>query len=109
MRSLLAGAVVVAFVGIVAVLVFVPMEEANENPLLILVGILGKGFSDVLSYYFGSSQGSAEKQDTLDRLAEGPTGNPGDPVHTEEGSPGYDPNDPQALRRLTHPRDTYDG
>ena len=100
-RPALAAAVVAAFVGVVALLAFVAIPEPSREPLLVLVGILGKSFSDVVSFHFGSSEGSARKQDTLDRLATQPatvhashadvTGSPVT-VDSDEGEPhGADP------------------
>ncbi|MEO0560112.1 MAG: hypothetical protein AAF170_18240 [Bacteroidota bacterium] len=67
-QPVLAVVVVVAFVATVGILVYVPIPGASKEALLILIGILGKSFSDVVGYYFGSSEGSARKQDKLDAM-----------------------------------------
>lgn len=67
--------------AICAALIFVPIPDGNREPLLLALGlVLGWG-GIALAFYFGTSQSSADKTELLTR---GPSGNPGDPVHTEE-------------------------
>jgi predicted CDP-diglyceride synthetase/phosphatidate cytidylyltransferase len=76
-RSALAASVLVLFAAVLALLMLVHIPEPSENALLILLGVLAKSVSDVLAYYFGSSDGSATKQRVIDRLLPGgsePTG-----------------------------------
>lgn len=50
--------------AIAALFVFEPPAGARE-PLLILVGNLGSAFGLVVGYWYGSSSGSAQKNDLL--------------------------------------------
>jgi hypothetical protein len=46
-------------------------------------GALIAAFSLAVSYWLGSSKGSSDKADQLERQAEGPSGSPGDPIAVE--------------------------
>lgn len=68
---LVMSAFILALLGYAAWFHYSPgIEETIKAIVLIAVG-----------YWLGSSEGSKEK---TDMLATRPTGNPGDPVHTEE-------------------------
>lgn len=57
------------------------VQVSGENILFMAVGIaLGWG-GTVLAFYFGTSESSAQKTELL---ADRPSGNVGDPIHTEE-------------------------
>lgn len=70
-RPYLAAAVVFGFLGVLAALLFLPVPDATNNALMIMLGGLSAEFARVLAYYFGSSQGSHEKQGILDRILPG--------------------------------------
>jgi hypothetical protein len=57
----LAWTVVVSFFITCGILIFVKMPEGQSNIVYMLLGTLGTGFITVLSYFFGSSKGSADK------------------------------------------------
>lgn len=68
------GAVIgVSLVGIMAfitwALVYVPMPEANENVMTVLIGILSTAVITIVNFYFGSSSTQKKQQDTIDTLA----------------------------------------
>lgn len=81
MRFVLAMVAVLAGMAIVAALIFIRIPEGNEAVLNVSLGfVLGWGAA-VFSFYFGTSESSAQKTELL---ADRPSGKPGDPVHTEE-------------------------
>lgn len=61
----LAWTVVVSFFITCGILIFVRMPEGQSNIVYMLLGTLGTGFITVLSYFFGSSKGSADKTTLL--------------------------------------------
>ena len=67
----LAGVVVVGFFGVI-VLMMLPLttiNTGNRDIVFMLFGGLVTGFSMVLSYFFGSSAGSAQKTVELAKIA----------------------------------------
>ena len=54
-----------AFFGLLALLVFKGIPTENSDLLYLAVGALIAGFSTVVSYFFGSSAGSAEKNEMM--------------------------------------------
>lgn len=77
----LAATAVLVGALIIAALIYIPIPDGNEDPLMLALGIVLGWGGMVFGFYFGTSQSSADKTELL---AERPTGNPGDPVHTEE-------------------------
>lgn len=69
-RPVLATAIVAGFFLVVAAILVWEAPEANREAFLVLLGVLTKSLSDVVAFYFGSSQGSAEKQEQINRLME---------------------------------------
>lgn len=66
----LGGLIVAAFFAVVIVLLTVAMPTTNENMLYILLGALVAKFGDVVSYFYGSSKGSADKNEMLEKRLE---------------------------------------
>lgn len=64
-RNLLGIVVVVGFFTVLVVVFRTEMPQANKDIGLILIGVLGAKFSDIVSYFFGSSKGSADKSEAL--------------------------------------------
>lgn len=64
---ILGGLIVIAFFIIIYVLITKEIPALNEQLLLILLGVLAAKFSDVVSYFFGSSKGSADKSEYLEK------------------------------------------
>lgn len=66
--KVLAGAVTCGFFGAILLLALVPTPESRE-PLLVLVGTLGTAWTQVISYYFGSTAGGKLKSELLAKAA----------------------------------------
>ena len=47
------------------------MPPANENMLYMVIGALVAKFSDVVSYFYGSSKGSADKTEHMTKTKQG--------------------------------------
>ena len=61
----IAWTVIVGFLSLCIILMFKNIPKESSNVLYILLGGLSAGFSQVLSYFFGSSKSSAEKNEIL--------------------------------------------
>ena len=64
---ILGGLIVAAFFGVIIVLLTVAMPDKNENMLYILLGALVAKFGDVVSYFYGSSKSSSDKNEIMER------------------------------------------
>jgi drug/metabolite transporter (DMT)-like permease len=56
------------FIGVFAItglLIFNAIPESNKDVLLVLLGVLASSFTAVISYFYGSSKGSADKTDIM--------------------------------------------
>lgn len=61
----LAIAVLVSSFILFAVLIFVDVRPEAKDILIYILGVLSAAVTQILSYYFGSSQGSKDKSDLL--------------------------------------------
>ena len=61
----IAWTVIAGFLSLCVILMFEDIPKESSNVLYILLGGLSAGFSQVLSYFFGSSKSSAEKNEFL--------------------------------------------
>jgi hypothetical protein len=57
--------IVVAVVWILALLTVRPMPIENKDALMLALGTLLAAFGTVVGYFYGSSKGSADKNDAL--------------------------------------------
>lgn len=61
----LAYAITVGFFAVLLALMFGQVDSSSKDVLLIMLGTLGAAWTGVISYYFGSTAGSAKKTDLL--------------------------------------------
>ena len=61
----LAAIIVIGIFTIISFLIFKVMPLENKDLLTLTLGALIAGFSNVLGYFFGSSKGSADKNEML--------------------------------------------
>jgi hypothetical protein len=63
--------VVIAVVGLCAAVIFIPIAETGEKYAdMTIPFILGSGFGSIISVYFGTSEGSKTKTNTIAALVE---------------------------------------
>lgn len=53
------------FFGLIYLLIYTEPPPGVRDAMLVLVGAVAGGYSTVLNYYFGSSSGSARKDELL--------------------------------------------
>lgn len=63
--AILAIAVTVGFFSLLALLAFHEIPAAAHDILMTMIGVLGSAWMGIVTYYFGSSAGSAEKTKLL--------------------------------------------
>jgi membrane protein DedA with SNARE-associated domain len=70
-RVLISVIVTIGFMGIL-VLVIVTKTQGNAptEVMLVMLGALGSAFGQVVSYWVGSSSGSSQKDNALQKMAE---------------------------------------
>ena len=61
----LAGLIVIGFFGLLYLLISFSIPEQNKEILNIVVGALIGSFSSIVAYFFGSSLGSARKDEII--------------------------------------------
>ncbi len=75
-QATVAFSVVASFILVILLWMFHPPTGAPEtiNVLTTLTGILGGAFTGIVGFFFGSSQGSKDKDDTISKIAAGASG-----------------------------------
>ena len=64
-QYILGALLVLGFFTLLIILIFVDVPEVNKELLNIVVGALIASFTAVVGYFYGSSLGSAEKNEML--------------------------------------------
>jgi hypothetical protein len=65
--ALALGVVTLSFV-LFAILIFVDVQMEAKDILIYILGVLSAAVTQILSYYFGSSQGSKDKDEALEAM-----------------------------------------
>ena len=66
----LAALITLCFFTTLTMVIFVDIPQRNVDSVNILLGISGTGFIQVLTFFFGSSKGSADKTEMLHKAKE---------------------------------------
>ena len=61
----LGGLVTLSLLSTIVILIYAELSPSVHDALLILVGVLASAFTAVVSYFFGSSKGSSDKNDLI--------------------------------------------
>jgi len=61
----LGALITLSFFGLLALLIFQGIPENNKDILNITIGSLISAFTAIVSYFYGSSKGSADKNETI--------------------------------------------
>lgn len=61
----LGGTITIGFFAILGILALVEMPATNEKMLYMVVGALVSQFTQVVSYFYGSSKGSQDKDEKI--------------------------------------------
>ncbi len=64
-QYVLGAIVVIGFFALLIILVLVRVPDANKDLLHLAVGVLLAAFSSVVGYFYGSSAGSAAKNEMM--------------------------------------------
>ena len=67
--DLLACALVFGFFGSIASLMFIDIPASSMDLLILLMGMMATKFNNLCSFYWGSSQGSESKSETINVIA----------------------------------------
>lgn len=73
------GSLAIAIIGLVGAIVLllllhpITLDDKTTSVLTVVIGVLVSSLKDVYSFYFGSSKGSAAKDETINKIASGQT------------------------------------
>lgn len=76
--------IAVSLVGSLLVIAFLLILKDHKLSEVVIGGLMTVGFATIIAYYFGSSKGSKEKDDTITQMALTPTPPAAPPVPPAE-------------------------
>lgn len=62
---ILGGLIVLAIMTVIGLLIFYPIPTENKETLIQVIGTLTGAFMMIISYFFGSSKSSSDKNEML--------------------------------------------
>lgn len=65
----MAFVITVGFFAVLGLLMFAPVNDELKDPLLLMLGALIGNFNSIVSYYFGTTNSSAKKDETIQDLS----------------------------------------
>jgi hypothetical protein len=81
---------IVSVNGLAYLLVLRPVADLDDVAKMLIGGLVTVGFATIIGYYFGSSSGSKNKEDTINQIAAAAT--------VAAPPPAADPANPPAVR-----------
>jgi uncharacterized BrkB/YihY/UPF0761 family membrane protein len=72
-KYIIGALVIIGFFTLLIFLLYKPIPETNSELLYLVTGALVGCFGTIVTYNFGSSAGSADKADTISKIAESKT------------------------------------
>ena len=63
----LGAVIVIGFYVVLAIVFRTPIPNVNHDVVMLLIGALIAKFADVVGYFYGSSKGSADKTDLINK------------------------------------------
>ena len=67
---ILGGLIVFGFFALMALLIYITIPQPNKDLLNIAIGSLIAAFATVVGYFYGSSKGSADKNELINKKPE---------------------------------------
>lgn len=67
-QFVIAGLVVVGFFALLLILAYTDLPKENKDLFNMLLGAWIVSFTSVINYFFGSSYGSAKKDETINNM-----------------------------------------
>jgi hypothetical protein len=68
-KYILGALVTICFFLVLAILIFKAMPQENKDVLYLAIGALISYMGAIVNYYYGSSAGSAKKDETISNIA----------------------------------------
>lgn len=67
-RGVMSVLMILMMIGLFILIFMIELPENNKDMAYLLVGAVSGSFTTIIAFWYGSSQGSADKQDKLNEL-----------------------------------------